>query len=58
MYRSMFRTQDHTKMTVMLRIMLRNVWKCLLNSVLWFVYIILKFNALCNAYAVQMQYTE
>ena len=33
-------------------------WKCIFNCLSWFVFIILNFNALCNAYTVEPRLSE
>ena len=43
------------KITDTLWAMIGKSWICILNCVSWFVSIILKFTALCNTYAVQIQ---
>ena len=53
--KNMLRIQDHTKD---ISYIMGYIWKwlvCMLNRVLWFVSIILNFNALYDAYTVQIQ---
>ena len=38
--------------------MLAKGWKCILNCASRFVFVVLNFNAFCNAYTVQRHYTE
>ena len=38
--------------------MLENDWKCVLNCVSWFVYVMLNFYELCNVHTVQTHCTE
>ena len=47
----MFHIQDHRKFSDTLWAIFGNGWKCILNSVTWFVSIILNFNALCDAHS-------
>ena len=46
--------QDHTRY-FWNDTMIGNGWKCILNCVSWIISIILNFNAICDAHAVQRQ---